>query len=78
MERWDEAEQHFEQATRMHEALGARPYLAWTLYDHARMLHDSGRDPGRGADLARVASGEASSLEMGWLVERTRALIRGA
>jgi tetratricopeptide (TPR) repeat protein len=76
LERWDEANAHFEQATHVHERLGARPYLAWTRYDHACMLRESGRDRGLAADLARAASGEAAALGMSWLVERTRSLIQ--
>ncbi len=78
LERWDEAESHFRQACATHEALRARPYTAWTLYDHGRMLVETGRDPGRGQDLARMASGEAAAVGMGWLVERSRQLIQRA
>lgn len=76
LERFDEAEAHFVQAEALNEALGARPYLALTQYDHARMLASSGRDPRRASSLARVASGSAAALGMGWLVERTRSIIQ--
>src|SRR5581483_4477098 len=38
-----EADRHFQHALRLHERLGARPLLARTRYEHARMLLDSGR-----------------------------------
>ncbi|MEE9285802.1 MAG: tetratricopeptide repeat protein, partial [Dehalococcoidia bacterium] len=40
MSRWDEAVQHFEEALEMNTRLGARPYLAHTQHDYARMLID--------------------------------------
>jgi DNA-binding SARP family transcriptional activator len=38
-ERWDEAELHFGDALAMNERMGARPWLAHTGHDYARMLH---------------------------------------
>ena len=38
MERWDEAERHFEDALEMNGRIGARPWLAHTQEDYARML----------------------------------------
>jgi tetratricopeptide (TPR) repeat protein len=38
MLRWEEAERHFEDALEMHARLGARPFLARTRYEYARML----------------------------------------
>jgi len=40
MSRWKEAAQHFEDALEMNTALEARPYLAHTQEDYARMLID--------------------------------------
>jgi len=40
MSRWEEAVQHFEYAIEMNTALEARPYLAHTQRDYARMLID--------------------------------------
>jgi tetratricopeptide (TPR) repeat protein len=40
MSRWEEAVQHFEYAIEMNTALEARPYLAHTQEDYARMLID--------------------------------------
>jgi predicted ATPase/DNA-binding SARP family transcriptional activator len=36
--RWNVAENHFEQAGAMNKRIGARPWLAHTQHDHARML----------------------------------------
>jgi tetratricopeptide (TPR) repeat protein len=38
MARWDDAEGHFEDALSMNSAMGARPWLAHTQYQYARML----------------------------------------
>jgi uncharacterized protein HemY len=45
MSRWQDAERHFEDALEMNERMGARPWLAHTHYDYARMLLDRD-DPG--------------------------------
>ncbi|HUG13987.1 MAG TPA: AAA family ATPase [Thermomicrobiales bacterium] len=39
MERWDAAERHFEDALRMNREWGVRPYVAYTQYGWADMLH---------------------------------------
>jgi tetratricopeptide (TPR) repeat protein len=36
---WDEAELHFEEAVATNARMGARPWLAHTQHDYARMLH---------------------------------------
>ena len=46
MERWDDAERHFADALHVNERVGARPWLARTQEDYARML------------LARAAAGD--------------------
>jgi DNA-binding SARP family transcriptional activator/tetratricopeptide (TPR) repeat protein len=38
LERWDDAAQHFDEALAMNESMGARPWLAHTQHDYARML----------------------------------------
>src|SRR5206468_4109310 len=38
LERWSDAERHFEEALTMNERIGARPWLAYTQEDYARML----------------------------------------
>jgi DNA-binding SARP family transcriptional activator len=48
--RWDDGERHFEKGMVMNERIGARPWLAYTQEDYARMLL-SRQDPG---DLERA------------------------
>jgi DNA-binding SARP family transcriptional activator len=43
LERWDDGARHFEQAIDTHERNGARPWLAHTYDDYARMLVARGR-----------------------------------
>jgi DNA-binding CsgD family transcriptional regulator len=38
MERWEEAAQHFEDALAMNTRMGARPWLAHTQHEYAKML----------------------------------------
>ena len=38
MARWDDAEQHFQEALAMNTRTGARPWLAHTQHDYATML----------------------------------------
>lgn len=47
--RWYDAERHFEDATKVNRRIGARPWLAHTQEDHARML------------LARGGAGDAEN-----------------
>ncbi len=56
-ERWDASESHFEAGLQTNERLGARPWLAHTRRDYARMLSARGRraDRTRGRDLIRAA-----------------------
>ena len=59
MERWDDAEAHFEDALELNERLGARPWHARTQRDYAHMLADRARagDEERAAELTRRALG---------------------
>jgi DNA-binding SARP family transcriptional activator/tetratricopeptide (TPR) repeat protein len=43
MSRWDDAQSHFEDALAMNERMGARPWLAHTQNDYARVLFDRDR-----------------------------------
>ena len=51
--RFDDAERHFRQADLMNERMGARPWLAHTRCEHARMLlhRDAEGDRGRAVEL---------------------------
>jgi DNA-binding SARP family transcriptional activator len=57
----EEAERHFEAALEMNARMGARPWLAYTQTDYARLLED--RDPARAEELAAAA--EATYAELG-------------
>ncbi len=54
MSRWDEAEQHFNDAIELNSRMGARPYLAHTQQQYAEMLLARGRP----ADTENAASAE--------------------
>jgi uncharacterized protein HemY len=55
--RFSDAERHFEDAIAMNAAMGARPWLAHTQSDHARMLEARGAagDRERARDLLGTA-----------------------
>jgi tetratricopeptide (TPR) repeat protein len=57
MQRWEEAERHFEDAIAMNARMGARPWLAHTQSDYAQMLldRDSPGDRERAQDLLEAA-----------------------
>jgi class 3 adenylate cyclase/tetratricopeptide (TPR) repeat protein len=42
LERWDDAERHFQNALALNDRLGARPWLARSQEDYARMLFERG------------------------------------
>jgi tetratricopeptide (TPR) repeat protein len=52
LSRWEEAERHFEDGLEMNERMGARPWVAHTQHDFARML------------LARDLSGDRDKAEL--------------
>jgi DNA-binding SARP family transcriptional activator len=57
MSRWDDAQSHFEDALAMNERMGARPWLAHTQHDYARMLlaRDEPGDRERAQELVHQA-----------------------
>jgi hypothetical protein len=63
---WVEAEQHFEAAIAMNERMGARPWLAHTHSDFARMMvaRDEPRDRRRALEVAARALEAYRSLGM--------------
>ncbi len=72
MARWDEAVQHFEDALAMNTRMDARPWLAHTQYQYARMLlarHQSD-DPAQATPLLEAALATAQELGMRALAER--------
>ncbi|MEY2422074.1 MAG: hypothetical protein QOI95_2141 [Acidimicrobiaceae bacterium] len=74
MEQWDDAEAHFEAALEMNGRMGARPWLARTAYDYARMLKASGRNGHRVDPMLRQASALADDIGMPVLAQRVAAL----
>jgi uncharacterized protein HemY len=65
MSLWEEAVSHFERALKMNAAMGARPWVAHTLDDYARMLlaRDEPGDRQRTHEL--IAQAGASYRELG-------------
>jgi DNA-binding SARP family transcriptional activator len=64
--RWADAERHFEDAVAINRRIGARPWLAHTQEDYARMLQARGRpeDAGRAAGLLDAAVATYRELSM--------------
>jgi tetratricopeptide (TPR) repeat protein len=74
--RFEDAERHFEDALRMNERMGARPFAAHTQLDHARMLlrrHGEG-DRDRADELLSAAQATYHELGMQDAVARAAAL----
>src|SRR5213083_2740820 len=71
-----DATRHFEEAAKVHERIGARPFLAWTQFAHARLLLTC--DPGARSSeaTALLASALATARELGMdgLVAKMRGL----
>ncbi len=78
LERWDEAELHFQTAQRLHRSWGARPWLATTLHDHARMRMRRNRNQDRrdAQEMVDEARALATELEMKALAGRIRLLTK--
>jgi tetratricopeptide (TPR) repeat protein len=72
MERWDDAERHFENALETNGRIGARPWLAHTQEDYARMLLTRGLpgDEQRALELLAHARRSYRSLGMDTLAAR--------
>lgn len=66
LRRWDEAALHFEEALESNTAMGARPWVAHTQYDYARMLigRDGVGDRERAAELLVGAAETCGQLGM--------------
>ena len=75
MERFDEAEGHFEHALEVNARIGARPWLAYTQQDYARMLvaRNGSGDAERAETLVRQARTGFDELGMPHLPSRARA-----
>lgn len=79
LSRWDDAAHHFEHALAMNLRMRARPWLAQTQYEYARMLLGRGEphDQQRAHTLLEEAVATARELDMPLLIERVEALSRG-
>jgi tetratricopeptide (TPR) repeat protein len=77
MSRWEDAERHFEDALEMHARMRARPFLARTRYEYARMLLARGQpaDREKAHDLLDQALAAAEELGMKTVTERAAALL---
>ncbi|MEE8278444.1 MAG: tetratricopeptide repeat protein, partial [Thermoanaerobaculia bacterium] len=76
MQRWEDAERHFEDALDMNARMGARPWVARTQHDYADMLLRRG-EPGdreKALELLTQTLDTAQELGMKALVERSLAL----
>jgi tetratricopeptide (TPR) repeat protein len=76
MSRWEEAASHFEDALAMNERMRARPWVAHTQHDYARMLltRDGPGDRERARDLLSAALETALDLGMTALESRVSML----
>jgi DNA-binding SARP family transcriptional activator len=70
LERWDDAERHFEDALAMNAKAGALPWLAHTQADYARMLRARGGDDDRADELLSAAHATYEALGMQPYVDR--------
>jgi len=74
---WDTAERHFRRALDMHERLGARPWLARTQLDYARMLRrrDGAGDSVHARELLEAALATAGEIGMAKVAADCEALL---
>ena len=80
MQRWHDAERHFEDAMAMNARIGARSWLASGQVDYARMLlaRHASKDHDRAVALLDEAISSAQQLGMADLVGKATALKRAA
>jgi tetratricopeptide (TPR) repeat protein len=78
LERWDDAERHYDATLRLHRTMGARPFLGRALVDYAAVLRRRGHPADR--DRIRVLLDEAERLgrDLGMqMVLALAAMVRG-
>ena len=77
LKQWDQADRHFTEAAALNRAMGARPHLAKTLFDHGRMLIEQANVSTlkRGIALCRQARSLANRLEMQGLLRACDAFL---
>jgi class 3 adenylate cyclase/tetratricopeptide (TPR) repeat protein len=80
MDRFDDAERHFEDALAMNERMGERPALVRTRVDYAamRLARGGPGDAARAAELARAAIAGAEPLGMKPSIERAQRILAEA
>ena len=79
LSRWDDGVRHFEAAAVHNQQMGARPWLAHTYHDYARMLlaRDMPGDCGRAQHLLGAATEQYQKLGMTpWLAQASELLAR--
>jgi class 3 adenylate cyclase len=76
MERWEDADKHFEDALEMNTRMGARPWVADTQHDYASMLLARDGPGGREKALELLAQALDTAQELGMkaLVQKALAL----
>jgi tetratricopeptide (TPR) repeat protein len=74
LERWSDAERHFEAALELNSRQGGRPWVARTQHAYAEMLAARGNGSEHAAKLDREALATARELGMQGLAERAAAL----
>jgi len=79
LRRWDVAVDHFEEALERNAAMGARPWVAHTQFQYARMLviRDAQGDRERAAELLAGAAETCDELSMPSLAGRVATLLEG-
>jgi DNA-binding winged helix-turn-helix (wHTH) protein/tetratricopeptide (TPR) repeat protein len=80
LERWDEAETHFETALEVEQRMGALPFEAWVQRDYAHMLVRRAAPGDRDSAGERLAAAVKSAREvgLGGVPDGLAALARGA
>jgi class 3 adenylate cyclase/DNA-binding NarL/FixJ family response regulator len=76
MARWDEAEQHFQEALAMNIRTGARPWVAHTQHDYAAMLLDRSEPEDQIQAMTLLAESLATARELGMRALETRLAAR--
>ncbi len=76
MERWDDAQRHFDDALAFNQQMNASPWVAHTQYQYAKMLvaRDAPGDKARALGLLQAALETAEALGMAKIIERGLAL----
>jgi len=76
LERWEEAQEHFEAALQRHMQMGAQSFVAHTQYDYARMLlaRNQPGDQGKAQEFLVQALTTAQELGMKGLEDKIQSL----